>query len=511
MGMVLFSSHRIQWAALLVFLSFLAALVAGALSFERHKLLHAESEHLAAQARVVDKNITRQLVAVNAALASVLRDLVYLEAENADPKVLHRHLQSLSDAMPGVRTLSLLDGEANVVASNREDLVGRNFAYREYVQAVLQRPAPESLYLSRPFRTVLNVYSMNLVRVQLDGRGDVRRIAAATLDPEFFEILLASVLYADDMWTAMAHEGGLLTVHQPSRPELLGADLNQPGSFFSRHIASGLMATVLDGRVQTTGQSALMAQRTIQPESLKMDGRMVVAVARHPAKVLAGWRSMAMVGGAVWGVLSVVAMTGLWFFQRHRTQVLKLLQEKELLRQKAETEIRNLAFYDPLTQLPNRRLLMDRLQQVQVTSARLGWCSALFFIDLDDFKQLNDTHGHDQGDRLLREVAQRLRACVQDEDTVARLGGDEFVVMLPELSEDVREAVSKAESVASKVLGALSEEYPLADLRYRCSASIGITLFGNKTEPLGDILKRADRAMYAAKAAGRNTFRLAGE
>lgn len=177
------------------------------------------------------------------------------------------------------------------------------------------------------------------------------------------------------------------------------------------------------------------------------------------------------------------------------------------MRKSAEDEIRNLAFYDPLTQLPNRRLLMDRLEQALASGTRHSRKGALLFIDLDNFKTLNDTLGHDQGDRLLQQVAERLNLCTREGDTVARLGGDEFVVMLENLSEDAMEAASQAETVGIKILSELNQTYWLGVSDHHSSPSIGVTLFGEKQETIAEPLKRADLAMYQAKAAGRNTMR----
>lgn len=177
------------------------------------------------------------------------------------------------------------------------------------------------------------------------------------------------------------------------------------------------------------------------------------------------------------------------------------------LRKSAEDEIRHLAFYDPLTLLPNRRLLMDRLEQALASGSRHKRKGALFFIDLDNFKTLNDTLGHDQGDRLLQQVAERLNLCTREGDTVARLGGDEFVVMLENLSEDPMEAAGQAETVAFKILSELNQTYWLGVNEHHSSPSIGVTLFGERHETIAEPLKRADLAMYQAKAAGRNTIR----
>lgn len=174
-------------------------------------------------------------------------------------------------------------------------------------------------------------------------------------------------------------------------------------------------------------------------------------------------------------------------------------------RKLADEKIKNLAFYDPLTHLANRRLLIDRLQHALASSLRSGREGALLFIDLDHFKNLNDTHGHDIGDVLLEQVGKRLTACVREGDTVARLGGDEFVVMLEDLSNHTLEAAEQTESIGKKILVALASQYNLGKYMYYITPSIGITLFG-KGQSTDELLKKADIAMYQAKKAGRNTL-----
>jgi diguanylate cyclase (GGDEF)-like protein/PAS domain S-box-containing protein len=176
-------------------------------------------------------------------------------------------------------------------------------------------------------------------------------------------------------------------------------------------------------------------------------------------------------------------------------------------RKATEEEIKQLAYYDPLTALPNRRLMLDRLQQALAASARSEKYGALLFIDLDNFKALNDNLGHDMGDILLQQAAQRLIACVREGDTVSRQGGDEFVIMLEELSEDSDEAAAKAKTIGEKIIASLNQAYQLTCHEYQNTPSIGITLFVNHQYTVRALLKRADIAMYEAKAAGRNTLR----
>jgi diguanylate cyclase (GGDEF)-like protein/PAS domain S-box-containing protein len=173
----------------------------------------------------------------------------------------------------------------------------------------------------------------------------------------------------------------------------------------------------------------------------------------------------------------------------------------------AEDEIKHLAFYDTLSGLPNRRLLLDRLHHALASSARSGREGALLFIDLDNFKTINDTLGHYIGDLLLQQVSHRIESCVREGDTVARLGGDEFVVMLEDLSEHSLDAAAQTKLVAEKILVSLNLPYKLAEHDCRNTPSIGATLFSSHQQSVDILMKQADIAMYQAKKAGRNTLR----
>lgn len=174
----------------------------------------------------------------------------------------------------------------------------------------------------------------------------------------------------------------------------------------------------------------------------------------------------------------------------------------------AESEIHNLAFYDPLTGLPNRRLLLNRLHKAQMAGSRSGEHGALLIIDLDNFKTLNDTRGHDVGDHLLQEVAARLKHCVRESDTAARQGGDEFAVMLTDLGHDAAFAGVYAECVAEKIRNSLGQPYALpAGVECFHTASIGVSLFQGQDKTIEALLKQADIALYKAKDAGRNAIR----
>jgi diguanylate cyclase (GGDEF)-like protein/PAS domain S-box-containing protein len=192
-------------------------------------------------------------------------------------------------------------------------------------------------------------------------------------------------------------------------------------------------------------------------------------------------------------------------------------------RRQLQDEVRRLAFHDTLTRLPNRRLLCDRLAQAIAASTRSACYGALMFLDLDNFKSLNDTHGHEVGDLLLIEAADRLKSCVREVDTVARFGGDEFVVVLSELAIDRTESLAQASAIAEKLRLALAQPYRLAVgsagaagsaeslVEHRCTACIGVVLFNSQSGSQEKIFRCADAAMYLAKKAGPNLVRFCEE
>ncbi|MCG8428990.1 MAG: EAL domain-containing protein [Chromatiales bacterium] len=165
------------------------------------------------------------------------------------------------------------------------------------------------------------------------------------------------------------------------------------------------------------------------------------------------------------------------------------------------------ANFDPLTELPNRRLLLDRLTQVLAQSKRHGHIGALLFFDLDNFKNINDSLGHPVGDELLKQVAQRMKRALREEDTVSRLGGDEFVILISEIDDDTNEAVNLVQALAEKIRASISEPYSIQSRSLHVTPSIGIALFPMGDETPTDVLRAADTAMYRAKDSGRNTIR----
>ena len=192
-----------------------------------------------------------------------------------------------------------------------------------------------------------------------------------------------------------------------------------------------------------------------------------------------------------------------------KTRIHNMLELRMIYNRLIQTnrELELLALHDALTGLANRRLLMDRLEHAMRNSARTGDHCALMFMDLDHFKALNDAHGHDAGDHVLKQAAARLQVCVREGDTVARLGGDEFVVLLEGLSAKAQDASLQAQGVTAKILTAFALDFQFGDTSCTSTFSIGAVIFRGSMQPIEQLLKKADLAMYDAKAAHRNTVR----
>ncbi|OFZ91272.1 MAG: hypothetical protein A2V78_06285 [Betaproteobacteria bacterium RBG_16_64_18] len=339
----------------------LGALVGYWVYDERGRVEALERDRLQVQARVIDENLGRQLEGVNNALAGVRNDYSLSNRKSIGPAT-SRHLKTLADAMPGVRTMSILDAEGTVLASSRDELIGMNFSAREYFKVPRERLDPATLYVSPPFKTVLGVFLINGTRVATGSRGEFAGIVSAALDPEYFNVLLQSVLYAPDMWVSIAHGDGMGFLYMPLNERAAGIDLAKPGSFFSRHRDSGQAATVMTGTGYATGEELMMAIRTIRPANVPMDKPLVVGVGRDIAAIYAPWRKDALMDGGLYGAIALTAILGLTFSQRRQRKYDRLEADYETdRRESAERQERALRASEE-----KYRSIYDNLQDLYV-------------------------------------------------------------------------------------------------------------------------------------------------
>jgi len=306
----------VQWLVLGISLTILGLSIAFDRYHEHKRTESREEDRLRTQAKVIHDNLASNLAAVS----RVLQDLRKEMSRPVADLNLNAHLKTMTEAMPGVRTLMLIDARGTVRASNETELIDTNVSHRAYFQEPRQHPDTDMLYVWRPFQTSLGFFAITVVRMIPGAHGEFSGIVSATLDPEYFRTLLASVIYAPDMWAAIAHEGGLQFMMVPDRSGQIGKNLAQPGSFFSRHRESGKDENVLTGIVQTTGEERMMALRTIHSTQLKMDRGLVVVAGRDLNAVFESWRRDAWVESGLFCLLTLLTSGSLALYQRRQLQ-----------------------------------------------------------------------------------------------------------------------------------------------------------------------------------------------
>ena len=307
--------------------------------------------------------------------------------------------------------------------------------------------------------------------------------------------------------------GALAVVRDVTEERATEAQLRIAATAFETHL--GMLITDGDSRILRVNGTFTRITGYTEAEVVGRNPRLLSSGLHNDAFYRRLWRSVLRTGswqGEVWNRrkngevfpewLTLSAVRNAAGTTTHFVATFSDLTERKA----AEQEIHQLAFFDPLTGLPNRRLMLDRLEVALKDSYRNGQFGALMFLDLDRFKQVNDTLGHHAGDQLLQEVARRLEGVLRDTDTVARLGSDEFAVLLHDLGTDEEEVAVIAERVANKLLAVMQAPMRLGEERPSVSVSIGLTLYRDHEATLDDILQQADMALFQAKAAGRNAL-----
>jgi signal transduction histidine kinase len=275
-----------------------------------------EQERLLTQNKVIRENIIKNLESTNDALTILQQQVIQ---GNINQR-LNEYLTLLAEAMPGVRTLHIINAQGDTIASSiPETLVGKNFKYRAYFQTPRQHPDPGMLYISQPFTTVTGFYVIAVSRMIPDRDGGFAGVVVATLDPGYFKTLLASVLYAQDMWSAVIHQDGELFMLSPDKPGVAGMNQNVPGKFFAKYRASGLTMSIYTGRLHATGKDGVLALSTVQDDRLKLDKPLVVATSRNLADIYQSWRHVSIIQVVLFCLGSLIAIVALFFSQkRHR-------------------------------------------------------------------------------------------------------------------------------------------------------------------------------------------------
>ena len=328
---------RYELLALLAGLTLIVGLTGFDLMRDRNAIDARERERLARQAQVIHDSLVRQLDAVNRVLLTMRDDWAGLAQGTEDVTLAVVRLQSFVGAMQTVRSLLVLDVDGVARASNFTELIGSNFSERGYFRQARARPDPRTLYVGEPFRTVFGAWAINVVRMIPGPNGEFAGVVSATIDPEEIKLLLSSVNYAGDVWSAIAHGDGKVFLIEPAGLTEPGIDLARPGSFFTRHVQSGQSATVLQGVATDTGEERLMAQHTVAPPDLGMDHSLVVAIGRDLKALYEPWWSDLIARMMLLGLLVAGTLAGLLLLQQRRLRAQAEIEKVEReLREKTE-------------------------------------------------------------------------------------------------------------------------------------------------------------------------------
>ncbi|GAB6112789.1 bacteriohemerythrin [Desulfomicrobium salsuginis] len=618
-------TFRTEWTTFAVCAFILAAVLTYANQREYAAIKAREQERLTAVASVSEYMVETQLGKIGATLGN-LRDafpppaLTQRLHDSSGALSTAARLKILATAMTSVRSLDIIDASGAILASNLDEHAGQNAAEQEYFTTPRDRPADDVLYISRPFNSTVGDLTVNITKCLIAPDGSFAGLITASVDPEFFRAIMTAVLYAPNSWARLVHGSGTILLWVPERPGLIGSNLAIPGTFFTRHIESGLESALFEGKSYAAQEESLLILRTVQSPSLKLSPPLVLGVGRDTHTVFLYWRHNVRVSVVLFCSVSLAGAAALFGSQRWRRttrlrsermgielqsvrtelesffsispnllviadlqgvcQKLNPAWEKGMgyaagelegqhcvdlfhpddtqavfdaladiaagktisdfvarfrhrdgsyrclewsaagrdglvyaaahdITERKETErhLHELAYHDRLTGLPNRSLFFDRLSHALSVAKRNQKRLGILFLDLDGFKKVNDEHGHDAGDTVLKTIAGKLVETVRATDTVARMGGDEFVVILSEI-----EGQDGAELVTRKILSAVTPEIPLSDtLTCSVGASVGISLYPEHGADMDSLLMAADMAMYLSKKKGRNGFAFAGE
>jgi PAS domain S-box-containing protein len=322
---------RIQWWGLLAFIATVSAIVVQYLIADHASREREEQKHLSNLATITADIIERQLLATDLLLQSCIDDFPAWQAAGDGWQGAGKALLKRATLGHGTEILMLQDVSGTVLASNRADLVGQNFSHRHYFQQARDADGGQVRIISPPFKTVYGVFSVTISRKLIDSHGNFAGVVMASLDMPFIAHLLQRMLYAPDMWTALAHGNGTQIAMIPERSGEEGRNLAVPGSFFSRHMASGKPENILTGLAAPMGEERMMAIHTVQPERLKMNFPLVIAVGRELDAIYAEWRNRALLWALVVAGFAVLLALGLAFYQRRLRSEWRTVLRKQAL------------------------------------------------------------------------------------------------------------------------------------------------------------------------------------
>lgn len=461
--------------------------------------------------RTLELTFNAQIDAIDVGLIAAAHELdEHNLSSSHEPNAINDYLGLIQSSMPNTEIIRATNEHGDIIYGQDIPAGMFNIADRDYFQQLKSNPFAGLLILNPLFGKIEGKWVWSFARRINHSDGSFKGVVYARLDIPRIEALFRQInLDSSGVLSIRDKDLGLI-----SRYRFDGKNSVPTGDkTYSENFLNELKVNPEEGTYSVPSQQSIDGISRLYSYRISKKYGFFVSSGQSLDLALADWRKQ------VWGASALVAMmTMAVAYIVNLIQKSWALEALEVEKQaEIDEQIRQIAFLDPLTQLTNRRLLNNRLSQTIAASKRSGAYGALMFLDLDNFKPLNDNYGHDVGDLLLIEVGKRLTQCIREVDTIARFGGDEFVVLLNELGSQEGAAISVANQVAEKFRIALGQPYLLhaahegqtpITVEHRCTVSIGVTVFaGDGAKNREDILKQADESMYHAKHAGRNCVR----
>ena len=461
-------------------------------------------------ARTLELTFNAQIDAIDVGLIAAKRELERQNSLNQlRSESINSYLHLITMSLPNTEIIRATNVEGDIVYGSDSPAGRVSLADGAYFQQLKADPSAGLLILNPLIGRLDKKWVWVFARRLNNLDGSFNGVVYARIDIPRIEAMFMQVkLYSSGIIALRDKDLGLIARYQFDG----GNTIPTGDKKLSVGFLDVLKAHPIEGTYTVTGDKNIDGVSRLYSYRVSQKYRFLISDGLDMDIALANWRTQAYVTAALVALLAITVAFIVRLIQK--SWVSEELVAANLA--KIDQQMRLIAFFDPLTQLPNRRLLKDRLGQAIATSKRMRGFGALMFLDLDNFKALNDMHGHEFGDLLLVEVSKRLTQCVRKVDTVSRFGGDEFVILLNDLGSEQDLAIQAATQVAEKIRTALGQPYSLcvehkehapSVVEHSCTASIGVTLFVGDGMA-DDILQRADVAMYQAKEVGRNCVRL---
>lgn len=481
---------RIRWTVTALSLVVLGIILMLQTTDQRTFRRNSEEQRLLNLLNAFHDNLVRDLVTIDNALDTLQGDLpTWLSEEDGQNRAMRR-MRSIRNTINGVSSVLIIEDTGQVWSADTDEHIGTQV--KPYELPSTGTHTAKQLYVVAPEKTGQGEWILTLVkRVSVPARSFSAQ-AIIRLTPDAFQYLARSVLFSGDTRAAIVHSGGMMFLNAGLQDVSSGISLACPDSVLNVHLRSGRNVSILHAETVQNKEKRLLVIRTLVHPHLDINPPLVVSISRSSKAIYEIVDQARLMYLMLYVLIILILVCGLLILDRREIEI-----ESEKARIRMDLE--RMALHDPLTGLCNRRMLTDNLQQYLARNKRTGSLLAVLFIDLDGFKVVNDTLGHDTGDALLKALAERMKALLRASDTLARLGGDEFIAVIHDVTN--RESCKQT---AKRLLEAASTPFLINGTSVRISASIGIRLSSTGEVPVEMLIQEADQAMYHAKQAGKN-------